>query len=70
MTAAARQRPSLEDLPANAWVSLGRIAAHYGVSYKVVWRDLKAGGLPFSRIGGKRVIRVRVSDALKWGDPS
>ena len=54
----------------NAWVSLGRIAAHYDVSYLTVWRDLKAGGLPFARVGRKRVIRVRVKDALQWGDPS
>ena len=61
-------RRSLSKMDPDQWVSIARVAAHYDCSYDAVWTDVKRGSLKSTRVGRKRVLRVKVKDALAWGE--
>ena len=49
-------------------VSPARLAAYWGVHVQTIYRDLKKGALRGYRLPGGD-IRIRVSDARKYGRP-
>lgn len=57
-TAAPADRPPADVVPQH--LSLHEAAARLGVSYRTLWRQVRAGRLPAIRIG--RAIRVSVED--------
>lgn len=61
-------RRSLRRMDPTSFVSIARVAAYYDISYDAVWIDVKRGHLKSTRVGRKRVLRVKVKDALAWGD--
>jgi excisionase family DNA binding protein len=51
-----------------AFVSPSRLARHWGVHINTVYRDIRKGALPASRLPGGQ-FRIRISDARAYGRP-
>ena len=59
-----RARERDEDL----YVSPSRLARHWGVHLNTVYRDIRKGALPASRLPGGQ-FRISLVDACRYGRP-
>lgn len=48
------------------WMDLRRAAAHASVSVPTLRREIKSGRLAAFRVGGRKAIRLRLSDVDDW----
>jgi excisionase family DNA binding protein len=52
----------------SAFVSPSRLARHWGVHINTIYRDIRKGALPASRMPGGQ-FRIRITDARRYGRP-
>ena len=51
-------------------ISPSRLADYWGVDIKTIYRDIRKGALPAFRVGSGGQLRIRLTDAKKYGRPT